>query len=174
MVEQANLNVESPNEQISVSSNSGKEESAYNIDNSSENENMFDVEIQDTIASTKLEVHENIEPKQDDINENLQVEAVLNPCDKKIDAEDPYVDTLKERANISEHHKNFSEIENLDNRDNIEITALPPSGKCGKRNKNALKEPKVIIDGVSGTAMPGQFIAIIGASGKFNLHLISC
>ena len=58
--------------------------------------------------------------------------------------------------------------------DNIEITALPPSGKCGKRNKNALKEPKVIIDGVSGTAMPGQFIAIIGASGKFNLHLIPC
>ena len=51
--------------------------------------------------------------------------------------------------------------------DNIEITAMPPTGKCAKRNKNALKEPKRIIDGVSGTIMPGQFVAIIGASGKF-------
>ena len=50
--------------------------------------------------------------------------------------------------------------------DNIKITALPPAGKCGKRAKNALKEPKVIIDGVSGTVKPGQFVAIIGASGK--------
>lgn len=52
--------------------------------------------------------------------------------------------------------------------DNIKITALPPAGKCGKRNKNALKEPKVIIDGVSGTVKPGQFVAIIGASGKLD------
>jgi ABC-type multidrug transport system ATPase subunit len=29
-----------------------------------------------------------------------------------------------------------------------------------------LKEKKTIIDGVSGTVMPGQFLAIIGASGK--------
>ena len=52
--------------------------------------------------------------------------------------------------------------------DNIKITALPPAGKCGKRAKNALKEPKVIIDGVSGTVKPGQFVAIIGASGKLD------
>ena len=52
--------------------------------------------------------------------------------------------------------------------DNIKITALPPAGKCGKRNANALKEPKVIIDGVSGTVKPGQFVAIIGASGKLD------
>ena len=83
---------------------------------------MSDVLIQDTIVSTKSEVYENIEPKQDVINENLQVEAVLNPYDKKIDAEDAYVDSVKERANIAEHHKNLSEKENLDNRDNIEIT----------------------------------------------------
>ena len=56
--------------------------------------------------------------------------------------------------------------------ENIEIVAHPPSGKCAKRNKNALKEPKVIIDGVSGTVKPGQFVAIIGASGKFKLDLI--
>ena len=48
--------------------------------------------------------------------------------------------------------------------ENITITALPPKGKC--KPKNSLKEPKEIIKGVSGTVMPGQFLAIIGASGK--------
>ena len=46
----------------------------------------------------------------------------------------------------------------------IVITAMPPTGKCKPRG--ALKEPKIIIDDVSGTVQPGQFLAIIGASGK--------
>ena len=52
--------------------------------------------------------------------------------------------------------------------ENVKITAMPPVGKCGRRAKNALKEPKTIIDGVSGTVKPGQFVAIIGASGKLD------
>lgn len=36
---------------------------------------------------------------------------------------------------------------------NITIDAMPPKGKC--KPKNALKEPKPIIRGVSGTVMPG-------------------
>lgn len=36
---------------------------------------------------------------------------------------------------------------------NIVITAQPPKGRC--KPKNALKEPKEIIKGVSGTVMPG-------------------
>jgi ABC-type multidrug transport system fused ATPase/permease subunit len=48
--------------------------------------------------------------------------------------------------------------------ENISITAQPPKGRC--KPKNALTEPKEIIRGVSGTVMPGQFLAIIGASGK--------
>lgn len=51
--------------------------------------------------------------------------------------------------------------------ENIHITAHPPTGRC--KPKNALKEPKEIIRGVSGTVLPGQFLAIIGASGKFTL-----
>ena len=46
----------------------------------------------------------------------------------------------------------------------IHITAIPAEGRC--KPKNTLKEPKKIIRGVSGTIMPGQFVAIIGASGK--------
>ena len=42
---------------------------------------------------------------------------------------------------------------------------MPPKGRC--KPKNALKEPKEIIRNVSGTVMPGQFLAIIGASGKY-------
>ena len=44
---------------------------------------------------------------------------------------------------------------------------MPPTGRCVP--KNALKAPKPIIRGVSGTIMPGQFVAIIGASGKYCL-----
>ena len=50
----------------------------------------------------------------------------------------------------------------------ITITAMPPVGKCGKKAKTGMQEPKIILDGVSGTVMPGQFVAIIGASGKYN------
>ena len=46
---------------------------------------------------------------------------------------------------------------------NITITATPPKPKC---KKNAPAPPsKEIIKGVSGTVMPGQFLAIVGASG---------
>jgi ABC-type multidrug transport system ATPase subunit len=41
---------------------------------------------------------------------------------------------------------------------------MPATGRC--KGQGMLKEPKTIIDGVSGTVMPGQFLAIIGASGK--------
>jgi hypothetical protein len=36
---------------------------------------------------------------------------------------------------------------------NITITAMPPTGRCKPRG--ALKEPKKIIDDVSGTVQPG-------------------
>lgn len=49
--------------------------------------------------------------------------------------------------------------------DNIFITAMPAQGRC--KGEGMLKESKVIIDGVSGNVMPGQFLSIIGASGKF-------
>ena len=48
--------------------------------------------------------------------------------------------------------------------ENIHITAMPATGRC--KGQGMLKEPKTIIDGVSGTVMPGQFLAILGASGK--------
>ena len=54
---------------------------------------------------------------------------------------------------------------------NIEIKAIPPKGRC--KPKNALKEPKEIIRGVSGTVMPGQFLAIIGASGAGKTTLLN-
>jgi len=53
----------------------------------------------------------------------------------------------------------------------IRITAMPPTGRCKARG--ALKEPKVIIDGVSGTVLPGQFLAIIGASGAGKTTLLN-
>lgn len=48
--------------------------------------------------------------------------------------------------------------------EDIHITAMPATGRC--KGQGMLKEPKKIIDGVSGTVQPGQFLAIIGASGK--------
>lgn len=43
--------------------------------------------------------------------------------------------------------------------------------KKGLCNRNAKAEkPKVILDHVSGSIQPGQFLAIIGASGKSNTH----
>ena len=54
----------------------------------------------------------------------------------------------------------------------IVIKAHPPKGKCCK-GRGALTEEKTIINNVSGTVLPGQFLAIIGASGKLNTHRIT-
>ena len=48
--------------------------------------------------------------------------------------------------------------------DKITIDAVPATGRC--KGEGMLKQRKTIIDGVSGTVQPGQFLAIIGASGK--------
>jgi ABC-type multidrug transport system ATPase subunit len=52
----------------------------------------------------------------------------------------------------------------------IKIQAEPAPGKCGKK---AVGETKVILDGVSGSALPGQFISIIGASGAGKTTLLN-
>jgi hypothetical protein len=62
------------------------------------------------------------------------------------------IQTIKELVQLSWH--------------DISIVANPPTGRCKPRG--GIKEPKTIIDGVSGTVMPGQFLAIIGASGNFS------
>ena len=54
--------------------------------------------------------------------------------------------------------------------EDIEIYAeIKKGGCCGAKPKEGepLIEKKPIIRGVSGTVMPGQFLAIIGASGKY-------
>jgi ABC-type multidrug transport system ATPase subunit len=48
--------------------------------------------------------------------------------------------------------------------------AEPAPGKCGKKG---VGETKVILDGVSGSALPGQFISIIGASGAGKTTLLN-
>lgn len=52
---------------------------------------------------------------------------------------------------------------------------MPPKGGCGGRCKprGALTDSKLIIDRVSGTIMPGQFLAIIGASGAGKTTLLN-
>lgn len=61
--------------------------------------------------------------------------------------------------------------------ENIVISAeIKKGGCCGGKPKDGepAVETKPIIRGVSGTVMPGQFLAIIGASGKYlNLYTIS-
>lgn len=47
----------------------------------------------------------------------------------------------------------------------IVITADPPTGRCSNKS-GQITDRKIIIDNVSGTVMPGQFLAIIGASGN--------
>jgi ABC-type protease/lipase transport system fused ATPase/permease subunit len=49
--------------------------------------------------------------------------------------------------------------------DHIHIKAIPKMKKCGKAIQPP-PQPKVILNEVSGTVLPGQFLAIIGASGK--------
>ena len=52
----------------------------------------------------------------------------------------------------------------------VRISAEPEPGKCGKKAEG---ETKVILDGVSGCALPGQFISIIGASGAGKTTLLN-
>jgi ABC-type multidrug transport system ATPase subunit len=51
--------------------------------------------------------------------------------------------------------------------ENIYITALP----LGK--KRHTEKPKLIINGASGTILPGQFLAILGASGAGKTTLLN-
>ena len=55
--------------------------------------------------------------------------------------------------------------------ENIHISAIPKTKRFGKQNPNAA-QPKVILNDVSGTILPGQFLAIIGASGIPLLSLL--
>jgi len=48
---------------------------------------------------------------------------------------------------------------------------MPVNARC--KPKSTFSEPKIIIDSVSGTVKPGQFLAIIGASGRFNRYFFS-
>jgi ABC-type protease/lipase transport system fused ATPase/permease subunit len=52
----------------------------------------------------------------------------------------------------------------------IHITANITVGKC-LCCKPGVTTQKKIIDGVSGTVMPGQFLAIIGASGNSHISV---
>lgn len=48
--------------------------------------------------------------------------------------------------------------------ENVQISAIPKQKRCGKKGQPQVK-PKTILNDVSGTIQPGQFLAIIGASG---------
>ena len=52
----------------------------------------------------------------------------------------------------------------------IEITALPQPGKCGKK---PIGEKKLILDNISGSVLPGEFVSIIGASGAGKTTLLN-
>ena len=52
----------------------------------------------------------------------------------------------------------------------IKIVALLKTGCNGKKGTG---EPNVILDSVSGFALPGQFVSIIGASGAGKTTLLN-
>lgn len=52
----------------------------------------------------------------------------------------------------------------------VHIQALPKTGCCGKKGTG---EPKVILNNVSGSVLPGQFVSIIGASGAGKTTLLN-
>lgn len=53
--------------------------------------------------------------------------------------------------------------------EDVLIKTIPQQRKCCNKNAEPQKS-KVILDNVSGTIQPGQFLAIIGASGKFKFY----
>jgi ABC-type multidrug transport system ATPase subunit len=55
--------------------------------------------------------------------------------------------------------------------ENVVITTIPKAKKCG--NKGPPPEPKVILDDLSGSILPGQFLSIIGASGAGKTTLLN-
>ena len=50
--------------------------------------------------------------------------------------------------------------------EDVLIKTIPQQRKCCNKNAEPQK-PKIILESVSGTIQPGQFLAIIGASGKY-------
>ena len=51
------------------------------------------------------------------------------------------------------------------------IRTIPKRRLLNRFQQN--NESKVIIDGVSGTILPGQFVALLGASGKNSIDIIN-
>jgi ABC-type multidrug transport system ATPase subunit len=56
----------------------------------------------------------------------------------------------------------------------VRITTIPATTKCcGCRKIENPDQEKTILNGVSGTVMPGQFLAILGASGAGKTTLLN-
>ncbi len=55
---------------------------------------------------------------------------------------------------------------------NIVIHTTPSRRRKLFDRSNDMPHTKLIIDGVSGTVLPGQFVALMGASGKISIFMI--